>query len=432
MKNLKILFSVLLLMLFSFNYTVSAASTPPALNSEGVVLMDGDTGQILYCKNPDKTYFPASTTKVLTALVVLENANLDDKVTVGQNPPGADGTSIGIRAGEVFTVRELLAALLLMSGNDCAQALAEHVSGSTAEFAKLMNEKAKELGCTNSNFMNPSGLPDEKHVTTPKDLALIMKACIQNPDFVEIDRIPSLKLSPSTIDGNVIEIANHNYPLFNNSSYYYPYSVASKKGYTEAAKFTNIISAKKGDTTLVASFLKGPDINTVFKDVADIFNYGFANFERTTLYTKDQEVTTCNVGEDSIPLVVSKDVYYTVNPSEKSSLKPTLKYNIPSDLEEKSFKKGEKIATADVVLNGQTIQTIDLLSNADREKRVEEVISPDNSDKYSKYLFGSAIALAILALLRIEYVRRKRIKRKKIKRAKYKKMHAIRKQKAGY
>lgn len=426
MKNLKILFILILFNLLLFNTTVFAATEPPSLNSEGVVLLDGDTGQVLYSKNEDKTYYPASTTKVLTALVVLENANLSDKVTVGAKPPNAEGTSVGIRVGEVYTVRELIESLLLMSGNDCAEALAEHVSGSTEEFATLMNKKAKEVGCTNSNFVNPSGLPDENHFTTPKDLSLIMKACITNPNFVEISRVQSGKLSPSIIDGNIIEISNHNYLLFSNSRYYYPYSVASKKGYTEAARFTNIISAKKGDTTLVASFLKGPDISTVYSDVATIFNYGFDNYERMTIYSKDKKIAECAIDSDTLPLISSENVYYNVDISKKSNLKPTLKYDIPSDLDLKSITKGDVITTADVIVDGQSIHKLDLLSGVDREPPIKEIISSSIFDDYSKYLIGSAIAIVFLAILRINYVRHKRIRKirkiRKLKNVKYKKL----------
>ncbi len=109
--------------------------------------MDAKTGQVLYEKNSDVQYMPASTTKVMTAIIALEKCNLTDQVTIGENPPKADGSSIGIEQGEVYTIEELLYGLLLESGNDCAEAIAEHVAGSIEEFAKLMNEKAKELGC---------------------------------------------------------------------------------------------------------------------------------------------------------------------------------------------------------------------------------------------------------------------------------------------
>ena len=143
-KKLTKVFSFLLTSLCIIHFMPSknsyAASTAPDLTSQGVCLLDGDTGQVVYEKNQDKRYYPASTTKVLTALVVLEHTNLEDKVTIGTNPPNAEGTSVGIRATETYTVRELLLGLILMSGNDCANALAEYISGSNEAFSNLMNE----------------------------------------------------------------------------------------------------------------------------------------------------------------------------------------------------------------------------------------------------------------------------------------------------
>ena len=214
MKKIKFFKIFLFILIFINCFSINAyAGTPPALNAEGVSIINSNTGQIVYSKNGDSKYFPASTTKVLTALIVIEHCDLDEKVKVGHNPPNADGTSVGIRSGEEYTVRELLCGLILESGNDCACALAEHVSGSNENFAKLMNEKAKELGATHSNFKNPSGLPDEEHYTTPNDLAKIMNACIKNKTFEDICRTTSLKLTASNIDGNSLNISNHNYIL---------------------------------------------------------------------------------------------------------------------------------------------------------------------------------------------------------------------------
>ena len=127
--------------------TAQAAAPPPELNSQGVVLLDSDTGQVLYSKNGEQQFYPASTTKIITALIVLENSKLDEVATVSKTAAEIDGTSIGLKEGEQFKVEELLLGLILESGNDCAIALAEHVAGSIEEFAKLMNEKAKEIGC---------------------------------------------------------------------------------------------------------------------------------------------------------------------------------------------------------------------------------------------------------------------------------------------
>ncbi|MBA9017318.1 D-alanyl-D-alanine carboxypeptidase [Clostridium beijerinckii] len=161
MKRIFKTFNILFLFLFCFTYTsVQAETQPPQINAEGCALIDASTGQVLYGKNEEKVLEPASTTKVMTAIITLEKCKLDDEVTVQEDFTKIDGTAVGLLKGDVVTVRDLLLGLLLESGNDCANALADHISGSTEAFSKLMNEKAKELGALHTNFKNPSGLPD--------------------------------------------------------------------------------------------------------------------------------------------------------------------------------------------------------------------------------------------------------------------------------
>jgi len=390
-----------------------AAAEPPKLNSEGATLMDATTGQVLYSKNGDTKYFPASTTKILTALVVLEHAKLDDKVTVGKNPPSADGTSVGIKVGEIFTVRELLLGLLLESGNDCAEALAEHVSGSCGEFAKLMNDRAKELGAKNSNFKNPSGLPDPEHVTTSNDYSLIMKEAIKNPDFLAIDRTTTLQLPVSNL-GEQRWLNNHNYILLKNSNYYYPFSVASKKGYTIEAKFTTVISATKNGHTLIVTCLKGEDINKVYEDVTNLMNYGFDNFTQVKLYSEGDVIDSISIDDGtSVPLLAGKDIYYTVKTSEQDNLKKSIEYKAPTDLANKTLIRGEILTKGQVFLNGEELQDIDLASGISREYNSETAVKTF----YEKHT--TAIVLlggGVLLLFIIRTINRRKRLRERIRR----------------
>ena len=410
-------FITLLIFAFSFSEIAIAATTPPPLNSQGVVLMDANSGQVIYSKKPDTKYFPASTTKILTALIVLEKSKLDEKVTIGKNPPFADGTSIGLREGETYTVKELLSGLLLESGNDCAEALAEHVSGSKEEFAKLMNARANELGCKNSNFKNPSGLPDDEHYTTPRDLALIMRACTKNPTFVEISRTPNLDFQPSSIDGYVRKTNNHNLILLPNSKYYYKFSVASKKGYTTVANFTNVISATKDGRTYVASFLKGDGINEVYKDVADLFDYGFDNFENKKLISEGDEVGSFSLNDGTkLPLLAGEDVYYTVSTSDKTTIKPEVKFDPPTEFDGKDIKRGDKLTTCSVIIKDETIKSMDLVSGSDK---IYESITTNTTSFLDnhKYTLGISCAIILLLFGRIISVKRRRLKKAKNKKS---------------
>ncbi|MGL5150281.1 MAG: serine hydrolase [Clostridium sp.] len=394
-----------------------ASSTPPEINAEGAMLIDAETNQILYSKNGDTQFYPASTTKVLTAIVVLEKTKLTDKVTIGKNPPNAEGTSIGIRKDEIYTIEDLLQGLLLMSGNDCATALAEHVSGSTEEFAKVMNEKAKSIGAKNSNFKNPSGLPDPEHLTTPYDLALIMKEALKFPDFIRISRINTNKLPPSNLDGNQLWLSNHNYLINKNSKYFYPNALTGKSGYTIEAKHTFAIAAEKDGRKLVASFIKASDKNQNYLDMANLFEYGFNNFTQTKLYSKGEVIDTIKVEEDfEVPLVASNDFYYTYENS-KGNISKKLDFTAP-DLLRKTVKKGEVLASAKVLVNNKDVGTLKLESNVDR------VFDSTLGLKYSlldnKFILGFLILFVLF--LSLLFIRMRNIrKRKQAIRNKYKK-----------
>ena len=410
-------FLLVILILTNFNYkTAYAESKPPELSSKGVVLMDATTGEVLYSKEENTQYYPASTTKVLTALVVLDNVkNLDEKVTVGKNPPFADGTKIGLREGDIFTVRELLTILLLASDNVAAETLAEYVSGSCEEFAKLMNEKAKSIGAVNSNFKNPSGLPDEEHVTTPKDLAIIMKEAIKNDEFMKISNETYIELH-SVIDNSILATSNHNYMLLPSSSYYYEYSISAKKGYTIAAGFTNVAAAEKDGLTLVASFLNGEDINKVYSDVKSIFNYGFENFKRVKLYSEGDEAGSFKLEDGTtVPLLVSSDVYHTIENDGNENVDSKLEFTNPKGYDKKSFKRGDILTTAKVMVNGEEVETIDLASGISREytSPVEVVIKSASSMFFYVKIVAFILVIIFIYLL---LTRKKRLFKKKHKR----------------
>lgn len=419
-KNLKpLLGSIILILLFINLYTIStfaSTASPPDLNSEGVVLMNANTGQIVYSKNPNTKYYPASTTKVLTALVVLENTKLTDIVTVGAKPPYVDGTKIGLKEGEQFTVRELLTGLILESGNDCAEVLAEHISSSNEAFAELMNKRAKELGATNSNFKNPSGLPDEDHYTTPTDLALIMKEAIKNKDFNEISMQQTLTMSPSTIDGAERILNNHNYILSKNSRYYYEYSECSKKGYTNIAKFTNVISATKNGTTYVASFLKGDGINQVYSDVDKIFDYGFNNFESKKIYSEGDIAGYLKIDSDKeIPLLVGEDVYYTVPIGNTDIINSKIDFTDPSISKDNAISRGETITTAAISIGGTPYYTVNLVSGKDYNPPPSIIEKSSDAFKDNTYIIALGFSILILLFARILYVKRRRANKRKLK-----------------
>ena len=158
----------------------------PEITAPSAILIDSGSGDILYEKNAHTLMYPASTTKIMTAILAIESLDLSDTVVIDKESPFTTGSRIYIQEGEIFTVEQLLYALLLQSANDVAVALAKHISGDVAEFAKRMNERAKELGAKNTHFVNSSGLPDEAHVTTAYDLALIARYAMTLPEFKKL------------------------------------------------------------------------------------------------------------------------------------------------------------------------------------------------------------------------------------------------------
>ncbi|MGL5648079.1 MAG: D-alanyl-D-alanine carboxypeptidase family protein [Clostridium sp.] len=383
---------------------------PPKISAESALILDGDTGQIVYSKNSDKPYFPASTTKVMTALIVLENANLHDKVKIGKNPPYADGSSIGLKEGEIFSVEDLLTGLMLESGNDCALALAEHVAGSETKFAELMNKKASELGCTNTNFKNPSGLPNENHLTTTHDLSLIMRDAIKYDDFIRISTIPFKKLPKSNLDGFERIVNNHNSLIDKNSKLYYEHTIAGKSGYTIAARHTFTVAARKNGRTLIGSFIKAEDKNQNYKDMAALLEYGFSNTDNIKLYSTGDIIEEIPLTKTtSIPLSVEKDFIYTKNKTAEN-IETKLNFDLPADIKTKSLKKGEIITSAKILENNIPIGEVNIISTTDRNYNIFIGIKEFSQNNPST-AFGILLSTIIILTIIIKIILTKKNKR---------------------
>ena len=238
----------------------------------GEVVIEQTSRRVLWGKNEDAPLYPASTTKVLTALCVLNSLPLDKVVSVPKIAAGTEGSSIYLKAGQKITVEDLLFGLMLRSGNDAAVTLAIETSGSIAEFAALMNKTAVECGATNSNFVNPHGLHDENHYTTAHDLALICAKAYENEDFV---RIVSSKIKKIKIDDTETVIGNKNKMLK-----LYSGANGVKTGFTKASGRCLVSGAKRGDMQLVSVVLNCGDM---WNESVRLLNFGFDNYEMVPL-----------------------------------------------------------------------------------------------------------------------------------------------------
>lgn len=253
-----------------------------AINEASGIVMDADNGGILYSLNRNTMRYPASTTKILTALLVLENTNLSDTVTVsgvGQEEILNGSTNAATVPGETFTVEQCLHILLLKSANDVADELAVHVAGSIDAFAAMMNEKAASLGCEDTHFKNPSGMPDSEHYSTAEDMALIMKACLENETFRRIIATQKYTVPATNKTSEPRVYYNHCKMILEGDEYYYRYCIGGKTGFTRAAWRTLVTAAEKDGRTLICVVMRGPD-STDFADSARLFDYGFDNFTK--------------------------------------------------------------------------------------------------------------------------------------------------------
>ena len=266
--------------LFIFESPLQAANLPQ-LSARSAVLIDVETGQVLYNKHMHLKSFPASLTKVLTTIIALEEGNLRELVTVSRRAAYQEGSSIYLREGEKIKLEDLLYGVMLASGNDAAVAVAEHIAGSIEEFAGLMNEKAREMGALNSNFVNPSGLPDTNHYSTAYDLAMIMRYALKNEKFREITGTKQ-KTIPWADNDWGRGLRNHNKLLWQ-----YDDITGGKTGYTKAAGRCLVASASRNGREVVAVVLNDPDD---WLDVRRLLDYGLENFKRARVVEQGEPV----------------------------------------------------------------------------------------------------------------------------------------------
>ncbi|MBH1941947.1 D-alanyl-D-alanine carboxypeptidase [Mobilitalea sibirica] len=252
----------------------------PNVYAEAAIVMEASTGLILYEKNIHQTYYPASITKIMTALIALENSSLGEVVTFSRDAifeVELDSSRIGIDVGEQLTMQQCLYAILLASANEVTYAIAEHVAGSIPAFAEMMNEKAESLGCKNTNFTNPHGLPDSEHITTAYDMALITREAMKNETFRKITGTRTYQIPPTNIQPETRYLRNHHRFILK-QDYTYDGAIGGKTGYTSKARYTLASVAKRGDLELITVVLKDDSFAHQYTDTQKLFDYGFDNF----------------------------------------------------------------------------------------------------------------------------------------------------------
>lgn len=343
---LAIILVVTLLPLFSF------AEAEPAIQSPGAVLMDMKSGKILYAKNEHQRFYPASITKIMTCIIALEHSNLDELVKTSKLAREQEGNRVYLAEGEYQSMENLLYGLMLNSGNDAAVAIAEHISGSVEAFAELMNQKAKEIGAKNTHFVNPNGLHDPNHYTTPYDMTLIGRYAMQNPKFREIVRTETRPWHGKEWES---VLQNINPMLYN-----YDGVNGVKTGFTDQARQTIVVSAARGDRELIGTLMFADTKQMIRLDSTALLDYGFDHFETKKLAEKGQVVATLPFGNElKTDVKVASDWYYTYAKGESPNIRTQVKLN--SSLK-RPIAAGATVGTMEFTANGQPIGSVPLIT----------------------------------------------------------------------
>lgn len=404
---------ILLFLLFTYDNISYAEEL--SLSGEGAILIDMDTEQILYSKNPHMKLQPASTTKIMTGILAIENGNMNDYVTIDDEIVKlTDGSHIALEHGERIKFEDLVNALLIESANDAALALAKHISGSVDEFVKLMNKKAKEIGALNTNFVNPNGLTAENHLTTPYDLSLIAKYAMENEVFREIVKnytyiIPvtnkkneerylksANKLLYSTqkidVDGKFVPIK-------------YDGITGIKTGYTTAAQNCLVASAERGNQRLIAVVLKANG-REVYSDIHKLFNYGFNNYEKTHIAHKGQFIKNIEVSNGTNPMVagiLKEDLTASIPKGNMNKVEKKIYLN---DVIEAPLINGQTIGKIEYYLDNQFLGEVDIISTLDIEKIPPLTLAQKFTNKWYIIIIG------ILLIIQISSLRKQRLRKK--------------------
>ena len=338
MKKIKILLTIAIFVVLLANDSNGVSAME--ISSQCGILMEQSTGRVLYEKCPDDQMYIASITKILTTIVAIENANLDEWVEISDNVTRQVGSALYLMLGDQVKLIDLLYGLMLRSGNDAAMAIAEFVGGDEASFVKMMNDKAKEIGMTNSVFQNPSGLDETTYnLSTARDMALIMQYAMNNPIFREITGTETHK---ATTKNGMTYVWHNKHKLVTG---YYEYAIGGKTGFTKQARRTLVTSARKDDMELVVVTLKAGDD---WNDHMNLFNYGFDNYQIKTIIepgeiqVSNQTLSNKLYVEKMVNVIVKKDG------SEK----------VTTNLSLYKKAKDNEVGVLQVLINGEIQQEI--------------------------------------------------------------------------
>ncbi len=376
-----------------------------SITGESGIVMEASTGIVLYEKNINDVHYPASITKIMTALLAIENCEMDEIVTIPHEAVYMEdkGTHIALDEGEQLTVEQCLYAVLLASANDAAYALAEHVGGTYENFIRMMNQKAKEIGCQNTNFTNPHGLPDESHVTSAYDMALITKAALEYDMFQTISGTSYYEIPPTEHQKDLIPMYNH-HKMIGKTEFQNEEVFAGKNGYTNAAAHTLVTCAKRDDMVLICVVMK-EQRESLYQDTLELLNDSFDRFTKVKISEDKAYFEEMLKKEDPIfeNCVISKldtDQAYVMVPKglNSSDLNIKLDYQEPETVTAQYFYEDHLAGQVDFIVENVQEES-DQLEHTVKEPLSEEKKSGGSSFNWKLFLFITLIGVFVMGVL---------------------------------
>lgn len=355
-----------------------------AVSAESAILIDSDTGRVLYEKNAHNIQGMASTTKIMTAILALEQSTLDKKVKVSHKAATTEGSSMYLNSGEIIKMESLVYGLMLNSGNDAATAIAESISGSTDEFAKLMNKKAKEIELKNTSFANPHGLDHNDHYSTAYDMAILTKYAMKNEKFKNIVSTKRKNVELNGIENSRF-LTNHNKLLS-----LYENCIGVKTGFTKSCGRCLVSAAQKDGVNLIAVTLNAPDD---WNDHISMYESAFADYNSYDIIDKNAYVASVEVTQSEakkLELYAKNGLSVSLMPEEFERI--IIKYNYPETVSAPIYK-GQKLGTAAILLDNKKIAETDLITGYGLEIQ--------KRTKYSNnlcFLFTNLLSLFVKAI----------------------------------
>jgi D-alanyl-D-alanine carboxypeptidase (penicillin-binding protein 5/6) len=427
MKKFVTIILITLLLINSAPAVSFGATEPPSITAETGVVIDAKTGQVLYNKNMNDQRYPASCTKVMTALLTLENLDLKKTVTIDAETPFTEGSRIYLLEGEQVTVEQLLYALLLESANDSAVALAKQIAGSIPAFADMMNKRAKELGAKNTNFVTPNGLHDDKHVTTAYDLAMIAKYAMTNEEFRKL--VTTYRyIIPATNKQDTRYLYNTNRLIYDEHTKYtingvqrvakYEGATGIKTGYTSHAGGCLISGAKRGDTELISVVMKSTDQGR-FSDSIALLDYAFANYKSIKAMDKGTilgEIPVKRGVEKKVEVVAAETGYATL-PFDASKFLVQTKIVLDKNVRA-PVAAGQKVGTVEIYEGEKLIGKIDAITKgAIPEGGLLSIIGmSDQTTVMVERIFSAVLILFVALAAGYVVIKRRQLRRRKLRR----------------